>query len=59
MKIMKKEREQLFPSELDSTTGLDYQNEYFNYSQSADGVYDHRFEDEYEYYNSDYDLNTK
>lgn len=55
---MKKEKEHLFPSELDSP--LDYQNEYFNYSQTgADGVYDHRFEDEYEYYNSDYDLNTK
>lgn len=56
---MKKEKEQLFPSEFDSVTGLDYQHEYFNYSHTSDGVYDHQFEEEYENYNSDYDLNTK
>ena len=57
---MKKEKEQLFPSELDSATGFDYQQEYFNYSQAGTyGVYDHQFEEEYENYNSDYDLNTK
>lgn len=58
---MKKEKQQLFPSEFDSLTGLEtYNNEYVNYSfTGTDGVFDHQFEEEYESYNSDYDLNIK
>jgi|1185.fasta_scaffold43904_2 hypothetical protein len=61
---MKKEKEFLFPNEFAGTSfipGLEpNHNEYVNFSNiGTDGVYDHQFEEEYENYNSDYDLNTK
>ncbi|HET6227778.1 MAG TPA: hypothetical protein VFF27_15955 [Bacteroidia bacterium] len=56
---MKKEKS-LFPNEFASEPIHGQDGEYFNYSRiEIDGAYAQEFEEEYESYDSDYDLNIK